>query len=374
MPVEFIGMIGTRSASELDGPGANLIGGHIDAPFVREFAQTHERAGFDRVLIGYGSSGPDSFGVASYVSSVTDRLAFLIAHRPGFVSPTLAARKAATLDQFSNGRVALHIITGGNDAEQQRDGDFLDHDARYRRTDEYLDILLKTWTEPAPFDYDGEFYHFRRASSEVKPLQRPHVPIYFGGMSASAFAVGPKYADCYAMWGEPVAAVAEQMAQVQSEAAKWGRSPRFSVSFRPIIAPTEEGAWDKAHAYLERILSLRRPPGAQRSGPAHPSYKPQAVGSQRLLEIADRGEVHDTRLWTAIAAAVGAYGNTTALVGTPEQVTEALMAYYDAGVRTFLIRGFEPLPDAAEYGRELIPMVRAAAALRDGVAAARPVR
>jgi len=374
MAIEFIGMIGTRSASELDGPGVNLIGGHIDAGFVREFAQAHERAGFDRVLIGYGSSGPDSFSVASYVASVTERLGLLIAHRPGFVAPTLAARKAATLDQFSNGRVAMHIITGGNDAEQQRDGDFLDHDARYRRTDEYLDIVLKTWTADAPFDYDGEFYQLRRATSEVKPRQQPHIPIYFGGMSGSAFAVGPKYADCYAMWGEPVASVAEQIAQVRAEAAKWGRSPRFSVSFRPIIAPTEHEAWAKAHGYLDRILALRKPRDAAASGatgPAgasgapNPAYKPQAVGSQRLLEIAGRGEVHDTRLWTAIAAAVGAYGNTTALVGTPEQVTESLMAYYDIGVTTFLIRGFEPLPDATEYGRELIPMVRAAAARRD---------
>src|SRR5689334_16127609 len=100
MALEFLGMIGTRLASELDGPGANLIGGHIDKPFVREFAHAHEAAGFDRVLIGYGSTGPDSWAVTSYVASVTERLQFLIAHRPGFVAPTLAARKAATLDQF----------------------------------------------------------------------------------------------------------------------------------------------------------------------------------------------------------------------------------------------------------------------------------
>ncbi len=361
MGIEFIGMIGTRSASELDGPGANLIGGHIDAPFVRDFARAHEDAGFDRVLIGYGSTGPDSFSVASYVSSVTDRLGFLIAHRPGFVAPTLAARKAATLDQFSNGRVALHIITGGNDAEQQRDGDFLDHDARYRRTDEYLDIVRKTWTEETPFDYEGEFYQVRRATSEVRCLQQPHLPIYFGGMSGPAFEVGSKHADVYAMWGEPLASVKEQMAAVRAEAAKWGRAPRFSVSFRPIIAATEEKAWEKANGYLERILSLRKPTTAA----AHPSHKPQAVGSQRLLEIAERGEVHDARLWTAIAAAVGAYGNTTALVGTPEQVAESLMAYYDAGVTTLLIRGFEPLPDAIEYGKELIPLVRSEVARRD---------
>ncbi|MGH2585690.1 MAG: LLM class flavin-dependent oxidoreductase, partial [Dehalococcoidia bacterium] len=146
MPVEFIGMIGTRPASELDGPAVSIIGGTVDPSFVREFSRAHEDGGFDRVLIGYGSAGPDGFSVASYAASDTERLGFLIAHRPGFVVPTLAARKAATLDHFTGGRVALHIITGGSDAEQQRDGDWLDHDARYRRTDEYLEVVRRVWT------------------------------------------------------------------------------------------------------------------------------------------------------------------------------------------------------------------------------------
>src|SRR5581483_9896980 len=125
---------------------------------------------FDTVLVGYGSSGPDGFGVASYAATRTERLRFLIAHRPGFVVPTLAARKAATLDQFSGGRLAMHFISGGSDAEQRRDGDLLDHDARYRRTDEYIGVLRKVWTSAEPFDHEGEFYRFERAFSEVKPL------------------------------------------------------------------------------------------------------------------------------------------------------------------------------------------------------------
>ena len=361
MGIEFIGMIGTRSASELDGPGANLIGGHIDAPFVRDFARAHEDAGFDRVLIGYGSTGPDSFSVASYVSSVTDRLGFLIAHRPGFVAPTLAARKAATLDQFSNGRVALHIITGGNDAEQQRDGDFLDHDARYRRTDEYLEIVRKTWTEEKPFDYEGEFYRVRRATSEVRCLQQPHLPIYFGGMSGPAFEVGSKHADVYAMWGEPLASVKEQMAAVRAEAAKWGRAPRFSVSFRPIIAA------DRREGVGEGQRLPRADTVAAQADDRGGAPVVQAAGGWLAAAAGDCGARRSPRCAAldAIAAAVGAYGNTTALVGTPEQVAESLMAYYDAGVTTLLIRGFEPLPDAIEYGKELIPLVRSEVARRD---------
>jgi alkanesulfonate monooxygenase len=366
VPVEIIGMIGTRLASELDGPSASIVGGHIDKGFVRDFARAHEDAGFDRVLVGYGSSGPDGFGVAAYAASVTERLGFLLAHRPGFVAPTLAARKAATLDQLTDGRLAVHVISGGNDAEQQRDGDWLDHDARYRRTDEYLDVMRRTWASDAPFDHEGEFYRFRRAYSEVKPLQQPHPPLYFGGMSEAALAVGAKHADVYMMWGEPLADVRTQMAEVRRAAAPFVRSPRFSVSFRPILAATEDEAWKKARGYLARILELRGASGRRPLANA----RPQAVGSQRLLGLAERGEVHDERLWTAIAAAVGAYGNTTALVGTPRQVADSLLRYYDLGVTTILIRGFEPLVDAVDYGRALIPLVRAGVAKRDRATAA----
>lgn len=366
MAVEFIGMIGTRPASEMDGPSVSIIGGTVDPAFVRHFARVHEEGGFDRVLIGYGSSGPDGWGVAAYAASVTERLGFLIAHRPGFVAPTLAARKAATLDHFSGGRIALHIITGGSDAEQQRDGDWLDHDARYRRTDEYLDIVRRVWTSEHPFDHEGEFYRVKNAFSEVKPLQRPYVPLYFGGASGPAVTVGAKHADVYALWGEPVAAVRERIAEVRAAAAPFGRTPRFSVSVRPILAATEEQAWERARAILARIKEARGLTALH--GPQAPA-RPQAVGSRRLLDFAAQGEIHDKRLWTPIAAATGAAGNTTALVGTPEQVAESLLDYYDAGATTLLIRGFDPVQDAIDYGRDLIPLVRAEVARRDRQAA-----
>ncbi|MFN6473667.1 MAG: LLM class flavin-dependent oxidoreductase [Nostoc sp. SerVER01] len=141
MPVEFIGLIRTKPTSELSSTTSTLGDDIIDAAYVREFAKAHEEAGFEKVLIGYSSSRPDGFTVASFAAAATERLGFLIAHRPGFVAPTLAARKAATLDHFTNGRIAIHIITGGSDADQQKDGDWLDHDNRYRRTDEYLEIF-----------------------------------------------------------------------------------------------------------------------------------------------------------------------------------------------------------------------------------------
>lgn len=355
MPLELIGMIGVRPEGA-DGAAVHVIGGEIDAAWVRDFSRAHERAGFDKVLVGYTATAADGFLVASHAAAHTERLGYLIAHRPGFVTPTLAARKAATLDQFTGGRVSLHIITGGSDADQAKDGDWLDHDTRYRRTDEYLALLRRTWTEERPFDFEGEFYHVAKAYSEIKPVQKPHIPLYFGGASGAAHAIGAKHCDVYMLWGEPLAAIRQRIAELRAAGARVGREPRVSVSLRPIIAPTEDGAWDKAR----RILATVQAKQGDRTLPL-----PEAVGAQRLVEFARQGELHDKRLWTPIAAAVGGAGNTTALVGTPEQVAESLLDYYDLGVTTLLIRGFDPLRDAEEYGRELIPLVRAGVARRD---------
>ena len=119
MPIEFIGMIGVKPEGA-DGAAVHVIGGEIDLAWIRDFSRAHESAGFDKVLIGYTSTAAEGFVVAGYAAAHTERLAYLIAHRPGFVAPTLAARKAATLDHVSGGRLALHIITGGSDADQAR--------------------------------------------------------------------------------------------------------------------------------------------------------------------------------------------------------------------------------------------------------------
>src|SRR5215472_4987534 len=131
MPIEFIGMIGVRPEGA-DGAAVHVIGGEIDRGWVRDFSRAHEGAGFDKVLVGYTATAAEGFVVSSYAAAHTERLAFLIAHRPGFVAPTLAARKAATFDQLTGGRVALHIITGKTDAEQEGDGDFTPKVERYQ--------------------------------------------------------------------------------------------------------------------------------------------------------------------------------------------------------------------------------------------------
>ncbi|PWK38139.1 alkanesulfonate monooxygenase [Cupriavidus plantarum] len=355
--VNFIGMIQSQKTSEIHPP--NPDGPVVDRDYVRAFAQAHEQAGFDRILVPHHSTGPSATLTISYAATQTERVHFMLAHRPGFTSPTLAARQIATLDQFSGGRLGVHFISGGSDDEQQRDGDYLNHDERYARTDEYLGILRRIWTESKPFDHEGTYYRFRNGFSEVKPAQKPHVPIFFGGASDAAIPVAGKHADVYALWGESLDQVRELTTRVRAEAATHGRDVQFSISFRPVLADTEAKAWARAENILERTRALRVQAGYSRGGPQ------QSEGARRLLAAAERGDRVDQCLWTAIARETGGRSNSTGLVGTPEQVAQALLAYYDLGVTTFLIRGFDPLEDVVDYGRELIPRVRELVAQRE---------
>jgi alkanesulfonate monooxygenase len=357
MPVDFIGLIGTQDGSEST-PATTAV---IDGSYTARIARAHEDSGFDQVLIGYSSAYPDGAQVAAHAAAHTSSLKYLVAHRPGFTAPTLAARTFATLDQFTGGRVTLNIITGGHDAEQRRQGDYLAKDDRYARSDEYLTVLRRSWTSTVPFSHEGRFYRFEDYVSQVRPVNGT-IPIYFSGSSPAAYATGAKHADVYMFWGEPLAQTAEQIESVRAAAAAAGRpAPGFSVSFRPILGPTEELAWERAHGILGRIGSVSAPKffrNRDRDNPAN-------VGSQRLLAAAARQDRHDRALWTATAKASGAAGNSTALVGTPETVAQALLDYHELGVTTFLIRGYDPLDDAVDYGRELIPSVRAEIAHRD---------
>ena len=357
-PIEFIGMIHHRHGSEIHPPGPLLF----DRGYVRDFAKAAEAASFDRVLVGYFSDGPDGFLLAAYAAAHTDRLGFLVAHRPGFVAPTLAARKFATLDQVTGGRAAIHVISGGDDVDQLRDGDTLPKDERYARTDEYMHILKRIWTENGPVDHAGKYYRFIGASTAMRCVQQPRIPIYFGGASDSAIAAAGKHADVYALWGETHAQVRELTERVRAAAAQHGREVRFSLSFRPILAPTEDQAWERAEQIKRRITELRAKAGL---GPREPANE----GSRRLLAAAAQGERLDQRLWTGAALLTGARGNTTSLVGTPLQVAEALRDYHDLGITTFLIRGFDPLDDAVEYGRSLLPLTRKLIAERSRLAA-----
>ena len=364
MSIEFIGFLHYQESSESLAPA----GATVQPDFIREFAQVQEAGDFDKALIAYSSASGDGFLVAQYAAAFTERLGLLVAHRPGFVAPTVAARKFATLDQISKGRASVNIISGGNDTEQARDGDYLSHDQRYERTGEFIDILRQTWAAKEPFSHAGKYYKFEDNVSSVRPV-RDEIPVYFSGSSDAAVAVGAPRADTYMLWAESLAGTRDQLTRIRAAAAAAGRTRplRFSLSVRPIIAPTEAQAWAKAEDILGKAKALQAKGAAifgRRDRPLNAQGVPQNVGSQRLLQTAAQGPVVDKRLWTQIAQLTGAGGNSTALVGTPEQVAEAILDYYDLGIEEILIRGFSPLQDARDYGRELIPLVKKEAALR----------
>ncbi len=389
MPVEFIGMVGTREASEIkgplvDGPVVDWTEGSVIEPgYVEDMARAHEDAGFDRVLIGYGAVSPEGWAIAATVLHTTTHLKVLVAHRPGFIQPALLARMAATHDNLTGGgRVAIHFITGGDEADQRREGDFVAHDARYRRTGEVMAILRRIWSEDRPFDYEGEFFRYEAAFSSVKPMSPGGIPLYFAGASPPAIEVGAAQADVYAFWGEPRDAVAARMNAINDVAAKYGRSLRYSLSLRPIIAATESEAWEKAEWIAEKTaerieLARQRMAGHKDSyeglgGDKNAMYSVDrkiedttSVGRKRLIEMSANNDVYDERLWMKVANLTGAAGNSTALVGTPEQVADAMLAYYDIGISTLLLKGFDPLDDARAYGEELIPLVREGVKKRD---------
>jgi alkanesulfonate monooxygenase len=349
MAIEFVGsLVNASLRSPPSASGAPGPGRAIDPDYPARMANLHEESGFDRLLVGHSSSSPDGFSVANQVLTTTSRLAVLLAHRPGFVAPTVAARQYATLEAFHPRRVAVHIITGGDDADQLRDGDSCDKAARYRRSDEFLQVVKLAWGSQEPFGYEGEFYRVAGGWSAVRP-PGGILPVYFAGASSDAVRVGGKHADVYAYWGEPLAAIAGRIAAVRAAASRYGRSPRFSVSLRPIAAATEEEAWDRAY----RILEVERA-GNGRGAVIDPRG---SEGSLRLRRFADEAEIHDKRLWTPLARTPAAAGNSTALVGSYEQVAEALLDYVALGVSTLLIRGYDPEADAADYAN-VIRLVR----------------
>jgi len=217
-----------------------------------------------------------------------------------------------------------------------------------------MHVLRRAWASSEPFDFDGEFYRVQDASVPFGAATEVGIPLFFGGASAAAVEVGARYADVYMLWGEPLGQARERLDEARAAAAKFGRTLRFSLSVRPILAPTEAAAWARAEEIAEAALAQK-----QRFLGARGRREDSSVGSARLRAAAAEADVHDTRLWTRVAAITGAAGNSTALVGTPEQVAQALLAYVDLGIDMLLIRGFHPLQDAIEYGRELIPLVRA---------------
>jgi alkanesulfonate monooxygenase len=354
---------------ETVGNGERLTGAAAaDRPpsidYLGQIARSAEQLGFEAALTPTGTWCEDAWLVTAALISQTQRLKFLVAFRPGLVSPTLAAQMAATYQRISGGRLLLNVVTGGQADEQARFGDYLSHDERYARTGEFLAIVRGAWTG-RPFDLAGEHYQVKGATVMRPPDPLPG--IYFGGSSPAAGPVAAQYADVYLTWGEPPAQVAEKIAWIRGLAENERRDGigllRFGIRLHVITRDTEDDAWAEASRLLgyldpaeiesaQRTLARSESVGQARMSALHAAYR-DGGGSARNLEIYPH-------LWAGVGLVRGGAG--TALVGSHQQVADLIEEYAALGIEEFILSGYPHLEEAYWFGEGVLPELRRRAA------------
>ncbi|GAA3788754.1 LLM class flavin-dependent oxidoreductase [Streptomyces chiangmaiensis] len=319
--------------------------------YLTQIARAAEDLGFTGALTPTGAWCEDAWLTTAMVSQHTERLKFLVAFRPGFVSPTLAAQMASTFQRQTGGRLLLNVVTGGESHEQRAYGDFLDKDARYARTDEFLQIVRALW-DGGTVDLAGE--HLRIEDARLARVPDPLPEIYFGGSSPAAGEVAARHADVYLTWGEPPAAVAEKIAWIRTLAAKEGRNIRFGIRLHVITRDTSEQAWAEAQRLLdgfdpETVAAVQA--GLARS---------ESEGQKRMLALHGGGrdglEIHPN-LWAGIGLVRGGAG--TALVGSHTEVAERIAEYHRLGIDEFVLSGYPHLEEAYWFGENVLPRLAA---------------
>jgi alkanesulfonate monooxygenase len=320
-------------------------------PYLGQIARTAEQLGFVGALTPSGAWCEDAWLTTAMLSQVSDNLKFLVAFRPGSVSPTLAAQMAATFQRHSNGRLLLNIVTGGEDHEQRSYGDFLSKDDRYRRTDEFLTITAGLWAGET-VNFAGEFLTVEDAHLERLPDPTP--PIYFGGSSDLALTVAAKHADVYLTWGETPDQVAAKIAEVKSRAAKFGRIVRFGIRLHVISRDTSEQAWAVAQQLLDAISSdeiERIQDGLSKSG---------SEGQRRMREL-HQGSKENLEIYPNLWAGVGLVrgGAGTALVGSHAEVADRIREYHRLGISEFVLSGHPHLEEAYWFAEGVLPLLEA---------------
>jgi alkanesulfonate monooxygenase len=323
-----------------------------DIDYLAQVARAAEQLGFEAVLTPTGTWCEDAWLATAALIGQTSRLKFLVAFRPGLISPTLAAQMAASYQRLSRGRLLLNVVTGGQAAEQRRFGDHLSHDERYARTAEFLAVVRGAWSGE-PFDFSGKYYQVTGAT-----VMRPPEPvpgIFFGGSSEAAGPVAARYVDTYLTWGEPPAQVAEKLAWVRGLASEEGRELRFGIRLHVITRDTEREAWAVASELLahidpaevenaQKILGHTESTGQDRMHALHASYRGSGMASD--LEIYPH-------LWAGVGLVRGGAG--TALVGSHEQVADLIQQYAALGISEFIMSGYPHLEEAYWFGEGVLP-------------------
>ncbi len=324
--------------------------------YLTQVAQAADALGYDAVLTPTGTWCEDAWVVTAALAAVTRRLRFLVAFRPGLVSPTLAAQTAATFQRLSGGRLLLNVVTGGDEVEMRRFGDRLDHDERYARCHEFLDVVRGAWGS-SPFSYAGA--HYRVDGAQVPAPPEPRPAIYFGGSSAAALPVAAAHADVYLTWGEPPAQAKQKIDRVRALAAEHGRTPRFGVRLHVVTRDRSSDAWDVAQRWLDE-LSPEQIAAAQRGLGASGS-----VGQQRMVALHGHGalaatgdaralEIHPG-LWAGVGLVRGGAG--TALVGSHEEVADLVAEYHAAGFDELVLSGYPHVEEAYWFAEGVRPLL-----------------
>jgi alkanesulfonate monooxygenase len=343
-----------------------FIPGHGDGPYLgtdiskripshtylAQVAQAVDGLGFDGALLPTGFGCEDSWVIASSLIPLTKRMKFLIAFRPGSLSPTLAARMAATFDRMSDGRLLLNIITGGDPVELAGDGTFLSHDERYAVSDEFLTIWREIM-QGGEMSLEGNYERVKGAKINFPPVQKPYPPLFFGGSSDAGIAVAAKHVDVYLTLCEPPHMVAEKIAKVRKAAEKEGRTLRFGLRVHIVVRETEEEAWQAANNIL-RYTDEKAIAEAQ----AHLArFDSVGQGRMKNLHNGDRAslEVYPN-LWAGIGLINKGIG--TAIVGDGEKVAERLKEYVDLGIDTFILSGYPHLEEAYRVADLVLPRMR----------------
>ncbi len=318
--------------------------------YLTQVAGAAEQLGFDAVLTPTGTWCEDAWLSTAALIGATERLRFLVAFRPGSVSPTLAAQQAATFQRLSGGRLLLNVVTGGDPAEQRSFGDHLDHDQRYERTAEFLQVVRGAWSG-TPFDLDGA--HYRVEGATVLAPPEPTPPVFFGGSSPAGKAVAAAHADTWLMWGEPVAAAAAEVAVVRAMAAARGRTVEAGIRLHVITRDRASDAWAEAERMVRAMPEATVAAAQRRMGSTESTAQRRMVA----LHGGDRDDlVVGPNLWAGFGLVRGGAG--TALVGSHDEVAERLVEYHAAGFDHVILSGQPHLEEAYWVGEGVLPELR----------------
>lgn len=317
--------------------------------YCKQIAQAVDSLGYSGVLIPTGKTCEEGFIVASTLAPVTQNLKFLVAVRPGLMSPSFAARMSATLDRFSNGRLLINVVAGGDPVELAGEGVFLDHDARYDLTDEFLHIWRDLYTKEQ-VDFNGDYLQIEQGQLPYPTVQKPYPPLYFGGSSEAALQVAADHIDVYLTWGEPPAQVKKKIDKVRALAAAQGKQVKFGIRLHVIVRPTEQQAWEAAAQLIEHVDD-------ETIANAQKMFARMDSEGQRQMTQLHNGDRTKLEVSPNLWAGVGLVrtGAGTALVGDPDTVAARMQEYADLGIETFILSGYPHLEEAYTTAELLFP-------------------